>query len=160
LKNYEKKSFFTTVVLFFIPLFILSSAVLFMYHNEQIEDMEKNILYEMKDYSYDFKGNDFTLDIVDYDKNIDFFTIYHNNDSVSAYFELPSKKALYLLKITYDKIKYIQEYNKLQNKTFQIVIVVFFLLLLISIGFSFYSLNPMKQAIKLLEDFLKDLFTH
>ena len=91
MKNYEKKSFFITVILFFIPLFVLSSTVLFMYHEEQVKDMEKNILYKMKDYSYDFKGKNFILDIVDYDEKKVLFTIYHVDNSVSAYFETPSK---------------------------------------------------------------------
>jgi len=157
LKNYEKKSFFITVILFFIPLFVLSSTVLFMYHEEQIEDMEKNILYKMKDYSYDFKGKDFILDIVDYDEKKVLFTIHHVDNSVSAYFETPSKKALYLLKISYEKAKYIHEYDKLVNKTVEIAGFSFFLLLFLSLAFSLYSLKPMKQAINLLEDFLKDL---
>lgn len=156
MKQYEKKSFFTTLVLFFIPLFLLSSVVLYMYFQEQIQEKKKTILYEMKEYSYDFKGDTFTLDIVEHDTKKEIFKIYEQNNELFAYFEIPSK-APYLLKVIYDKQKYKEQYNQILEKIFEVSIVIFFFILFISIGFSFYALRPMRQALYLLEDFLKDL---
>ncbi|MGB5867561.1 MAG: HAMP domain-containing sensor histidine kinase [Arcobacteraceae bacterium] len=156
MKNYEKKSFFTTLVLFFIPLFLLSSAVLYMYFQEQIQEKKKTILYEMKEYTYDFKGDTFTLDIVENDTKKEIFKIYEQNNELFAYFEIPSKSP-YLLKVIYDKQKYKEQYNQIVKKLFEVSIVIFFFILFISIGFSFYALKPMRQALYLLEDFLKDL---
>ena len=156
MKQYEKKSFFTTLVLFFIPLFLLSSVVLYMYFQEQIQEKKKTILYEMKEYSYDFKGDTFTLDIVEHDTKKEIFKIYEQNNELFAYFEIPSK-APYLLKVIYDKEKYKEQYNQILEKLFEVSIVIFFFILFISIGFSFYALRPMRQALYLLEDFLKDL---
>lgn len=156
MKNYEKKSFFTTLILFFIPLFVLSSVVLYMYHNEQIEEVKKNILYQMKEYSYDFKGDTFSLDIVEDDKTKDIFTLYDFEGGLSAYFDVPSKGP-YLLKVIYDKNKYDAIYSIFLKKIFIVAIIIFFLILFISIGFAFYALKPMREAMTLLEDFLKDL---
>ncbi|MGB3752184.1 MAG: HAMP domain-containing sensor histidine kinase [Arcobacteraceae bacterium] len=156
MKNYEKKSFFTTLILFFIPLLILSSVVLYMYHNEQIQEVKKNILYQMKDYAYDFKGDTFSLDIVEDDKTKEIFTIYDFEGGLSAYFEVPSKGP-YLLKVIYDKTKYDELHGKFVKKIFEVAVIIFFLILFISIGFAFYALKPMREAMNLLEDFLKDL---
>ena len=156
MKNHEKKSFFTTLILFFIPLFLLSSVVLYMYHDEQVDEMENNILYQMKEYSYDFKGEDFSLDIVEDDKTNEIFKIYHSPEGLTAYFEVPSKGP-YLLKVVYEKTKYDEIYNQILQKIVEVAIIIFFLLLFISIGFSFYALRPMRDALHLLEDFLKDL---
>jgi len=156
LKNYEKKSFFTTLILFFIPLFLLSSIVLYMYHNEQIQEVKRNILYQMKDYSYDFKGDTFSLDIVEDDKTKEIFTIYDFDGGLSAYFEVPSKGP-YLLKVVYEKKKYDQLYGEFLEKIFILSIISFFLILFISVGFAFYALKPIREALSLLEDFLKDL---
>jgi len=127
-----------------------------MYHHEQLQEIEKNILYQMKDYSYDFKGDTFSLDIIDDDKTKEIFTIYHSDDGLSAYFKIPSKGP-YLLQILYDKEKYQIIYKKALKKIFVVSIIVFVLLFLLSIGFAFYSLRPMREAIYLLEEFLKDL---
>ncbi len=156
MKNYEKKSFFTTLFLFFIPLLFLSSVVLYMYHQEEIDEMENNILYQMKEYSYDFKGNNFTLDIIEDDKTNEIFKIYHKENVLHAYFEVPSKGP-YLLKIAYNKDKYQEQYNKILEKIFQLSGITFLLIMILSIGFSFYSLRPMREAVNLLEEFLKDL---
>lgn len=156
MKNYEKKSFFTTLILFFIPLFLLSSVVLYMYHNEQLQEMEKDILYKMKEYSYDFKGDTFSLDVVEDDKTKKIFTIYHEEGNLNAYFQIPSKGA-YLLKIIYEKSQYELLYAGLVKKILLLVFTIFFLLLFLSLGFAFYALKPMREALYLLENFLKDL---
>ncbi len=156
MKHYEKKSFFTALFLFFIPLFLLSSIVLYMYHEESVKDIEQRILYQMKEYTYDFQGDDFSLDIVEDDKKKEIFKIYHSEDGLCAYFQIPSKGP-YLLKVIFDNAKYEKLYNQFIKKLFKLAIIIFFLLFFLSIGFAFYSLRPMRQALHLLEDFLKDL---
>lgn len=156
MRKYEKKSFFTTVYLFFIPLVIFASIVLYMYHEDKIKDIEQNILYQMKDYTFDFKGDKFTMDIVEDNKQKQLFKIYHCKEGLCAYFQIPSTGP-YLLKVIYDKEKYEKVYNEFLMKIFNFGIIIFFLLFFISIGFAIYSLRPMKEALYLLENFLKDL---
>ncbi|MCD4758224.1 MAG: HAMP domain-containing histidine kinase [Arcobacteraceae bacterium] len=156
MKHYEKKSFFTALFLFFIPLFLLSSIVLYMYHEEGVKDIEQRILYQMKEYTYDFQGDTFSLDIVEDDKKKEIFKIYHIEEGLCAYFQIPSKGP-YLLKVIFDNSKYEKLYNQFIKKLFKLAIIIFFLLFFLSIGFAFYSLRPMRQALHLLEDFLKDL---
>lgn len=156
MKNYEKKSFFTSFFLFFITLIILSSIVLYMYHEDKVKDIKQNILYQMKDYTFDFKNKMFSLDIIENDTNKQLFKIYDCKEGLCAYFEAPSTGP-YLLKVVYDKKKYEKLYNEFLIKIFKFSIVIFFLLLVISLGFAIYSLRPMKEALHLLEDFLKDL---
>lgn len=127
-----------------------------MYYQEKIDEMENNILYEMREYSYDFIGDDFSLDIIEDNKINEIFKIYHSEEGITAYFEVPSKGP-YLLKVLYNKIKYKEDSNQLLKKVFELAFIIFFLILFISIGFSFYSLRPMREAVILLEDFLKDL---
>lgn len=156
MKKYEKKSFFTTLFLFFVPLLLLSSIVLYMYHQDKIQDIEQNILYQMKDYTFDFKGDKFSLDIIENDKEKQLFKIYHCKEGLCAYFQTVSTSP-YLLKIVYDKEKYIKLYNEFLIKIFKFSIIVLFSLFLISIGFAIYSLRPIREALYLLENFLKDI---
>lgn len=157
MKNYEKKSLFTTIVLFFIPLLIFSSIVLYMYHEDKIKDIKQNILYQMKDYTYDFKGDIFSLDIIEDKKDKKVFKIYDCNGGLCAYFQMPSSSGPYLLKVIYDKNKYEKLYHDFLIKIFNFSIVIFLFLVFISVAFAIYSMRPMKEALHLLEDFLKDL---
>lgn len=156
MKNYEKKSFFTSLYLFFLPLLILSSIVLYMYHQDKINDIEENILYQMKDYTFDFKGEKFSLDIVEKDKEKKLFKIYHCKEGLCAYFQTASTGP-YLLKVIYSKIKYEKVYNQFLIKIFKFSIIILFLLFLLSLAFALYSLRPMREALFLLENFLKDI---
>lgn len=156
MKNYEKKSLFTTIYLFFIPLVSIASIALYLYHEDKVKDIEQNILYQMKDYTFDFKSEKFILDIVEANKEKQTFKIYHCEEGLCAYFQIPSTGP-YFLKVIYSKEKYDKLYQEFLSKILQFGIVIFFLLLFISIGFAVYSLRPMKEALYLLEDFLKDL---
>ncbi len=156
MKNYEKKSFFTSILLFFIPLVTFSTIVLYMYHEDKVKDIEENILYQMKDYTFDFKGNKFNIDIIENDNSKKVFKLYDCKEGFCGYFELPSSK-LYLLKVIYTKEKFNEVYNIFLSKLLKISVLVFFVLLFLSIGFAFYSLRPMREALNLLENFLKDI---
>jgi two-component system OmpR family sensor kinase len=127
-----------------------------MYHQEGVKDIEQRILYQMKEYTYDFLGDTFSLDIVEDDKKKEIFKIYHMEDGLCAYFQIPSKGP-YLLKVIFDNAKYEKLYKQFIIKLFKLAIIIFFLLFFLSIGFAFYALRPMRQALHLLEDFLKDL---
>ncbi len=156
MKNYEKKSFFTSILLFFIPLVTFSIIVLYMYHEDKVKDIEENILYQMKDYTFDFKGDKFDIDIIENDNSKKVFKLYNCEEGFCGYFELPSSK-LYLLKVIYTKEKFNKVYNLFLSKLLKISILIFFVLLFLSIGFAFYSLRPMRKALNLLENFLKDI---
>lgn len=156
MKNYEKKSFFTSALLFFLPLITFGAIVLYMYHEDKIKDIEQSILYQMKDYTFDFKGDRFSLDIVDDDNSKEVFKIYHCKEGLCAYFK-PTSSKFYLLKVIFTKEKYDELYKEFLTKFLKICIVAFFFIFFISISFAFYSLKPMREALHLLENFLKDL---
>ena len=156
MKNYEKKSLLTTLFLFFVPLIILSSIVLYMYHEDKMKDIEQNILYQMKEYTFDFQDKKFTLDIIENDKEKELFKIYHCNQGLCSYFQT-STTSPYLLKVIYDKDKYKKLYNEFLIKILKFSIIISILLFLLSIAFALYSMRPMRQALFLLENFLKDI---
>lgn len=127
-----------------------------MYHQDKINYIKENILYQMKDYTFDFKSDKFSLDIVEYSDEKETFKLYDCNLGLCAYFKMPTKSP-YLLKVIYDKKKYEKVYNDFLMKIFKFSILIFVFILLISIFFAMYSMRPMKEALTLLETFLKDL---
>lgn len=127
-----------------------------MYYKDKIKDIEQNILYQMKDYTFDFQSDKFSLDIVEDDKQKDTFKIYHGEEGLCSYFKIPANSP-YLLKVIYDKEKYKQDHQEFLQKILNFSIVAFLFLLMLSVGFTIYALRPMKEALHLLENFLKDL---
>lgn len=156
MKNYEKKSFLTTVFLFLIPLVTFATLILYMYHADKVKDIEQNILYQMKDYTFDFQDDTFNIDVIQDEKQKELFKIYHCKEGLCAYFHIPSTVP-YLLKVIYPKEKYEKIYRQFLFRLLKISIFVFFCLLVLSVAFALYALRPMQEALHLLEDFLKDL---
>ncbi|WP_320036252.1 HAMP domain-containing sensor histidine kinase [Halarcobacter sp.] len=156
MKKYEKKSFLTSVFLFFIPLAIFASIVLYMYHQDKIKDIQQNILYQMRDYTFDFKNDKFILDVVEFDNKKELFKLYRCKEGFCSYFKA-ANSGLYLLKVIFPQEKYEKIYEEFIIKIFKFSIIVMFILLILSFGFAFYSLRPMREALYLLENFLKDI---
>lgn len=156
MKRYEKKSLLTSFFLFFIPLVSFAAIVLFMYHQDRVKYIKENILYQMKDYTFDFKGDKFSLDIVENKNDKKTFKLYKCKEGLCAYFQPPTK-ALYLLKVVYEKQKYHKIYKEFLLEIYKIAFIIFVVLFILSILFAIYSMRPMKEALNLLENFLKDL---
>lgn len=127
-----------------------------MYYQDKMNDIEQNLLYQMKDYTFDFQGDKFSLDIIEDDKQKDIYKIYHCEEGLCAYFKIESTTP-YLLKVIFDKEKYKKVREEFLLKLLQLSIIGFVFLFLFSIGFTIYSLKPMKEALHLLQNFLKDL---
>jgi len=127
-----------------------------MYYQDSMSNLKQTILYQMKEYTFDFKGDKFSLDIVQEDKTQTLFKIQDCTEGLCAYFEMPTKGP-YLLKVIYAKVKFEKLHKAFLNKLLNFSFIVLVLLLLISIGFAMYSLKPMRQALSMLEEFLKDL---
>ncbi len=127
-----------------------------MYYEDKVKSIEDNILYQMKEYTFDFKAESFSLDIVQDDKEKQLFKIYHCKEGLCAYFKAPTSGP-YLLKVIYDQKRLKELYSKFLIKIFKGFFVIVFFLILLSTLFAFYSLRPMKEALTFLEDFLKDL---
>ena len=104
MKKYEKKSFLTSVFLFFIPLAIFASIVLYMYHQDKIKDIQQNILYQMRDYTFDFKNDKFILDVVEFDNKKELFKLYRCKEGFCSYFKA-ANSGLYLLKVNFSSRK-------------------------------------------------------
>lgn len=156
MKSYEIKSFLITATLFFLPLLVFSSLVLYMYYEDKVKTIEDNILYQMKDYTYDFHGDEFILDVVVDKKEKEIFKIYNCKEGLCAYFRIKAKGP-YLLKVIYAEKKINRYYEDFIVKITKFFLIMFFSILLLSLCFAYYSIKPMKDAVNFLEDFLKDL---
>lgn len=156
MKNYEKQAFFTAFSLFFLTLFVFVSITLYMYYQDRLGRMEQAVLHQMREYTFDFEGGTFSLDIVAQDEAKQLFHIYRCPEGLCAYFELPATGP-YWLKVIYAQEKVEKAIAVLRQEILKLFGMSVVLVLAIAAGFAAYSLRPMRQALRLLEEFLKDL---
>ncbi len=156
MKNYEKESFVKIFSIFFISLALLSFVISYLFYKKEVKSLDDTLLAQMKEYNFNFKGKKFDATIVKKDKNLQVDHLYIGKKSVYSLFYI-SKKSKNLLKIIYPLQKYKNDTNRIKYRIILYYIAVLIVLFLLSLLYAYYALRPMKKAITLIEDFLKDV---
>jgi len=155
MKAYEKESLFKNFMVFFLLLeLLLILLFLQIYHNNK-NDYHKELLHKMQLCSYFLKCDKFQVAFAE-KKRKDLNKLYNISDGIDAYFYIPKSKK-YDMRLHYP----IEDYNKDIDKIFKNILYKFIafsiLLFGVAIIFTIYSLNPIRKAIKLNDEFIKDI---
>jgi len=136
-----------------IELFLL--FIFYQYYKVEEEHIRTNIFLEMKNYSLSFDDDRFDIDIIPRKKQA-LYELSEDKDSLFILVPFQDSKED-LLKILYAKKGYIALLHALKQK----LLIQFLLLTLIAVILSllaaFYTLKPLRSALGLLEDFIKDI---
>ncbi len=96
-----------------------------------------------------------TTDFVDKDENKEENILYQDGGFYS-YFKVPTSEK-YLMKVMYSQENYIQRVKKLANKLFRKFWFYSIFAAFVSFLFSIYSLMPLQRALRINEEFVKDI---
>jgi len=155
LKKVELESILKSFILFFVSQLFLVSALFFVDYKKEIEVVDDTIFSQMRICSFDLSCQEYQIDFASADKH-ELYKLYKEKDALSAYFSIPNSTEnilkIYLPISAYNKI--IKEL--LWDFILKFIIVVFVILLL-SIGFSIYTISPLRNALRLTEEFIKDI---
>ncbi len=110
----------------------------------------------MKEYNFNFKGHKFDATIVKKDKNRSVDRLYIGKKEVYSLFYI-SKKSKNLLKIIYPLKRYKEDVDQIKYKIGLLYLLSLIIIFLMSLLYAYYALRPMKKALVLIEDFLKDV---
>ena len=155
LKKVELESLVKSFILFFISQSLLLGALFYFEYNKEIKSLDEQLFNEMRVCSYDLKCDNFSIDFVAQDK-FELYKLYKNVDGLSAYFSIGGSQKN-ALEIHYSKEKYKKSLLSLQKDLLVYFLVVLVIIGLLSIFFSFYTLSPLRNALKMTEEFIKDI---
>ena len=155
MKIYEKESLFKNFMVFFLLLeFLLILLFLQIYHNSR-DDYNKELLHKMQICSYSLKCKKFQIGFVPINqKNLN--RIYINDNGVDAFFYIPKSKK-YNMRLLYKAKDYHKNIDKIFKSMVYRFIAFSILLLGVAIIFTLYSLNPIRKALKINDEFIKDI---
>lgn len=156
MKKYEFESFIKSFLLFFITLLSLNVIIFAFYYHEQKTTLNGKIFDKIKLYNYTFKDKDISIDIVPYKKAQELYVLQQKNSEIYALFDIPNSKQN-SLKIIYNSNLYQQSLSNIKKQTLLYFTLATLLLGVLSLFYSWYALRPLKDALHLLEEFLKDL---
>ena len=151
----ERESLLKTFGISFLSLLFVSAIALFLYHNEQKHVYNEQLLSRMQTFSYALEGDAFDVDFIPPAKGEKLSVLQVGGDEVYALFVLPDTERR--LKVILPRGLYDAGIAGQMHKTLLILALVTAVLLLFSVLFALYALRPLRDALRLMEEFLRDI---
>jgi len=155
LKKVELESFVKSFLIFFISQAILGSALFFMEYKKEVKALDESLFSEMRICSFDLVCSDYEIDFSPLDNDL-LYKLYKTDEKISAYFTIPGATEN-ALEIYLPKEKYLLQVDSLTMSMIMNFLLLLVVLLILSILFATYTLSPLKNALHLTEEFIKDI---
>jgi two-component system, OmpR family, sensor kinase len=155
LKRVELESFIKSFLLFFISLNLLFGAVTYLQYKQNIHNIDQEVYNKMKVCSFDLKCKDIDITFVKKEEQL-FYTLHKQGTLLSAYFDIPDSNR-YMMKFTLKQEVYLSKLAALKKQLLLRYLFIAVIIALFSLLFSLYALHPLRQALLLTEEFIKDI---
>jgi signal transduction histidine kinase len=152
----EKESLLKGIALFFVVIELFLTFIFYHYYQLEEEHFSEQLFLEMKNYSFFFDDDRFDMDIVPKVKESQLYELYFDNKNLYILVPFPQDDESSLA-IFYPLSAYSNQLNKIKNILIWQFSFLSLIAFTISILFSFYALYPLRQALLLLEEFIKDI---
>lgn len=126
-----------------------------MDYTKELKTLDENIFSKMRICSFDLDCDEYNIDFEDAGKH-ELYTLLKDKESVSSYFSIIGSSKN-ILKIYLPKKRYDAQVLKVQQSFILKFAVVVLVVLTLSLLFSFYTLSPLRKALSLTEEFIKDI---
>ncbi len=155
MKYYEKIALVRNFIVFFSLQILLLAVIFYLQYQDKTKELDKEIYSNMQICSYYLDCKEYEYDFILKDDNLTSDRLYKDTQIYSL-FELPTIDKYYL-KIVLKKSKYLEKIDKIFSKLAKSFLLYALLIAIISFLFSLYTLRPLKRALEINEDFIKDL---
>jgi len=156
IKLSEKESLRKSFMLFFLVIELFLGFIFYHFAKIEEEHLQEKLFLEMKNYALFLDNDKFEIDIVPKPKDASLYELKMDKKSLYILTPLPNDPND-LLKIYYPKHNYLQQVHQLQNQIIWNFIFLSGIAVLIALLFSLYVLKPLRDALLLLETFIKDI---
>jgi signal transduction histidine kinase len=130
--------------------------IFYNYYKLEEEHLSEHLFLEMKNYSFFFEDEKFEMDIVNKVAENQLYELYF--DEKNLYILVPFlQDEESSLQIMYPLEEYHTLLNNIKSTLLWQFSILSFVSMLISLLFSFYTLYPLRNALLLLEEFIKDI---
>ncbi|MDF1880417.1 HAMP domain-containing histidine kinase [Sulfurimonas sp. MAG313] len=155
MKKVEVESFFKSFFLFFSSILLLMLVIFYFDYKKELNTLDESLLNKMRVCSFDLKCKDLGLDFSK-SEGLDFYTLQKDNNGVHANFPILGSK-LNALTFSLSKEAYSSEVKRIENELLMYFSLVSIGVVLLSFLFSMYTLSPLRNALHLTEEFIKDI---
>ncbi|WP_353661932.1 HAMP domain-containing sensor histidine kinase [Hydrogenimonas sp. SS33] len=154
-RRVEREALLKSFSLFFTSLTLLVAVLFYTLYMKERTNLDARLFSEMRLCSFNLKCPRFTIDFVGA-KEGELYLLERGAKEVYALFPLPGSRK-YVMKIAYGKERYREDLNRIRKELWLRFAVVEMVVALLSLLFSLFALHPLRQALKLTEEFAKDI---
>ncbi len=151
----ELESFFKSFALFFTSLGVLAGILFYISYTKNVQTLDEKLFTQMRLCSFDLKCKKFSIDFLEKNQQ-KLYTLYKNDNGLRSYYPIPNSQK-YIMMIKFLQNDYKRELRKLQNSELLGFLVVLGVIFILSILFSIYALSPLRNALLLTQEFIKDI---
>jgi signal transduction histidine kinase len=155
LKHAEIESFRKSFLVFFISLSLLGGLLAYFEYLKEKQSLDTTLFNQMKLCSFDLKCSQFEFDFVPLQSN-KLYTLTSESKGLYALFTIP-KNDTYALKLRFAQHHYAQRLHEIQITVLKCYLGAIVAMGLLSVLFSLYALYPLRKALKLTEEFSRDI---
>ncbi|WP_373071406.1 sensor histidine kinase [Sulfurimonas sp.] len=152
----EIESFLKSFFLFFGSLSILISILYYISFAKNVQTLDENILSQMRLCSYDLKCEQFKLDFIDIEEKKKLSTLYKDDKGLTSFYPIIDSEK-FLLSFNLSKKDYQKEIQTIKEELYLELSGVLAITFILSILFSIYALYPLRNALLLTQEFIKDI---
>lgn len=155
MKKVENESLLKSFLLFFLSLGILNTLLFVFEYRQKQNELDQAILTQMKLCSFDLKCTQFDIDFAPLNTD-NLYKLFKNETGLYAFFSIP-RSEIYSMKLTLPSERYTMRLQRIQYQLMGYYGIVSLCIALLSALFSLYALYPLKKALRLTEEFSKDI---
>lgn len=155
MQRIELEAFGKAFILFFISMSIMAGMLYWGLYSKALHDLDETILSKMRLCSFDLTCKEFSIDFAP-KENAELYTLHRNNEGLYSYFPISQSEA-YVLKLHYDAAHYHQRSDALMQEHLTTFSISLLLIALLSSLFSFYALHPLRHALLMTREFVRDI---
>lgn len=151
----ELESFFKSFTLFFGSLGVLTAILFYINYTKETQTLDEQLFSKMRVCSFDLKCEQFKIDFIEA-KEQKLYTLYKNENELNSYYPIPNSKK-YIMSLNLDAKSYTLELQKLKKSGLWNFFTTLGIVFILSILFSIYALSPLRNALLLTQEFIKDI---
>ncbi|NPA61392.1 MAG: HAMP domain-containing histidine kinase [Epsilonproteobacteria bacterium] len=154
MKRVEIESFSKSFLLFCFSMSSLVLALFYLNYQRELQNLDRELISHMNLCSYTLNCSEYKINFIPKNGKLTFY-LYKGSDEIYALY--PIKKANFFLKIYMSRKEYQGKVAYLHRELIKYLLITLFIVIMLSIAFSLYALYPLRQALLLTREFIKDI---
>jgi len=155
LRRVELESFVKSFLLFFIAMGSLAAMLYYSNYTKEEKNLDDLLYTQMRLCSFDLACKQFRIDFKETQKRLQ-YTLLRNQKALYANFPIPNSDQ-FVMELSYDIKNYHRDLSEIRRRLGVEFSGVLVLLALLSALFSMYALYPLRSALHLTREFVRDI---